>query len=161
MEFTTEIYLASRETHLNDPTFRYKIKPLNIKLVGKQDNWTTLIINSDEIAKLIKRPIEHISKYISHALSCPTKKEKEYNCLGFKGNYTSELITKYFMDYVKIYVLCPNCDLPETILFIQKEKDKPKGLSHICNACGKISLVKVNSIDRTFEYIFLYFIYFL
>jgi translation initiation factor 5 len=153
MEHNNEIYLASWETHLNDPTYRYKIKSLNIKLIGKQDNWTTLIINSEEIAKLIKRPIEHISKYISHGLSCPIKKEKEYDCLGFKGKYTIDIITKYFMDYIKIYVLCPICDLPETTLFIQKDKDKPRGLSHNCNACGKISLVRVNSIDKTYEYI--------
>lgn len=155
MEFTNEIYLASWETHLNDPKFRYKMKPLNIKLVGKQDNWTTLILNSDDIAKLIKRPNEHISKYISYALSCPTKKEKEYDCLGFKGNYTAEIITKHFMDYVKYYVLCPKCDLPETKLFIQKDKDKKKnlpiGLCHNCDACGKISPVK--SFDKAYDFI--------
>ena len=86
-------------------------------------------------------------------MSCPQKKEKEYDCLGFKGKYTNESITKHFMDFVKIYVLCPKCDLPQTQLFIQKEKDKPKGLSHICEACGEISLVKPKSFDKTFDYI--------
>lgn len=153
MEFTNEIYLASWDTHLTDPTFRYKMKPLNIKLIGKQDNWTTVFLNSEDIAKLIKRPSEHIGKYISFALSCPMKREKENNCLSFKGNYSNEVITKHFMDFIKYYVLCPICDLPETRLFIQKEKDKPRGLSHNCDACGKTSLVKPKSIDKAFEYI--------
>ena len=153
MDSTNEIYLASWETHLNDPTFRYKMKPLNIKLTGKQDNWTTLFVNSNDIARIIKRPSEHFGKYISFALSCPMKQEKEFDCLSFKGNYSNEVISKHFMDYVKIYVLCPNCDLPETKLFIQKEKDNPKGLTYNCDACGKISLVKPKSYDKAFEYI--------
>jgi translation initiation factor 5 len=81
------------------------------------------------------------------------KQDAELKCLTFKGNYSNVLITKLFMDFVKIYVLCPNCDLPETKLFIQKNKDLPKGLSHKCNACGFISLVKPSTYDKTFEFI--------
>ena len=121
MEFTNEIYLASRESHLNDPIYRYKIKPLNIKCLGRQDNWTTHFLNSEEIAKKINRPSEHFGKYIGYALSCPMKQYKDKNCLTFKGDHSSETITKYFMEFVKIYVLCPNCDLPETKLFVQKD----------------------------------------
>ena len=57
------------------------------------------------------------------------------------------------MDWVKIYVLCPNCDYPETKLFIQKDKTKSKGLSHHCESCGLESLVKPKSYDKTFEFI--------
>ena len=153
MDFTNEIYLASWESHLNDPSFRYKMKPLNVKIMGKQDNWTTYFLNSEDISKLIKRPSEYFGKYIGYTLSCPMKQDKEYNCLTFKGSYSNEIITKHFMDFIKIYGLCPECDLPETTLFIQKDKSKPKGLSHNCNACGKISLVKPKSIDKTFEFI--------
>lgn len=153
MEFTNEIYLASWESHLNDPNYRYKMKLLNIKCMGKQDNWTTYFLNSEDIAKKINKPSEYFGKYIGYALSCPMKQDKEKNCLTFKGNYSNEIITKHFMDFLKIYVLCPDCDLPETKLFIQKDKDKPKGLTHNCNACGKKSLVKPKSFDKTFEYI--------
>jgi translation initiation factor 5 len=153
MEFGNEIYLASRETSFNDPVYRYKIKPLNIKCMGRQDNWTTYFLNSEEICKKINRPSEYLGKYIGNALSCPMKQDKEKNCLTFKGDHSSETITKYFMEFVKMYVLCPNCDLPETKLFMQKEKDKPKGLSHSCEACGNNSIVKPKSYDKTFEYI--------
>jgi len=153
MNFTNEIYLASSEASLNDPSYRYKMKPLAIKVIGKQDNWTTCFLNSEDIALKIKRPSEYFGKYIGYALSCPMKQDKEQGCLTFKGNYTNDVITKHFMDFVKIYVLCPLCDLPETKLFIQKNKDLPKGLSHICDACGKISLVKPKSFDKTFEFI--------
>jgi translation initiation factor 5 len=153
MEGGNEIYLASRESSLSDPIYRYKIKGLNIKCTGRQDNWTTNFLNSEEIAKKINRPSEYFGKYIGHALSCPMKQDKEKNCLTFKGDHSGDLITKYFMEFVKIYVLCPNCDLPETKLFIQKEKDKPRGLTHSCDACGINCLVKPKSIDKTFEYI--------
>jgi translation initiation factor 5 len=154
MDFTNEIHLASRETHLNDPMYRYKIKPLNIKCMGKQDNWTTYFLNSEEIANKINRPSEYFGKYISHALSCPMKRDKDQKCLTFKGEYSKEVITKYFMDFVKLYVLCPNCDLPETKLFVDKDKNSlTKGLNHKCDACGLNTLVKPKNIDKTYEYI--------
>ena len=153
MDCSNEIYLASWDSHLNDPIYRYKMKSLNIKCMGKQDNWTTYFLNSEDISKKINKSSEYFGKYIGYALSCPMKQDKEKNCLTFKGDYSCETITKHFMDFLKIYVLCPICDLPETILFIQKDKDKPKGLSHNCNACGKNSLVKPKSFDKTFDYI--------
>jgi translation initiation factor 5 len=151
MECTNSIYLASWESHLNDPIYRYKIPALNIKCLGRQDNWTTHFLNSEEITKKINRPSDFFGKYIGYALSCPTKQDKDKNCLTFKGDHSSEIITKYFMEFIKIYVLCPNCDLPETTLFIQK--DKIKVLSHNCDACGTKTPVKPKSFDRTFEYI--------
>ena len=152
MNFTNEIYLTSKEIHLNDHNYRYKIKPLNIKLMGRQDNWTTYFLNSEEIAKKINRPSNYFGKFISYSLSCPMKYDKDKDCLTFKGDYSSEIITKYFIEFIKIYVLCPNCDLPETQLFLHKDK-KLKNLSHNCNACGIISLVKTKSSDKTFEFI--------
>jgi len=151
MNFSDEIYLASKEINLNDPSFRYKIKSPIVKCMGKQDNWTTYFLNSEEIGKKINRPTEYFGKYIAYALSCPMKNDKDKNCLTFKGNYTCELITKYLIEFIKIYVLCPNCDLPETILFISKDKNKK--LSQNCMACGANSLVKPKTIDKIFEYI--------
>jgi translation initiation factor 2 beta subunit (eIF-2beta)/eIF-5 len=81
------------------------------------------------------------------------KQDKDKDCLSFKGKYTQEQITVHFMDFVKTYVLCPSCDLPETQLFIQKDKGKPKGLTHTCEACGTLSLVKPKLSDKTFEFI--------
>jgi translation initiation factor 5 len=147
------IYLASWESHLNDLNYRYKIKPLNIKCQGRQDNWTTYFLNSEEIALKINRSSDFFGKYIGYSLSCPTKFDKEKNCLTFKGNYSVDIIKKYFMEFVKLYVLCPNCDYPETKLFIQKNKDKKTGLSHNCEACGQITLVPIKNIDKTYEFI--------
>ena len=79
MDYSNEIYLASWESHLNDPGYRYKMKPLVIKRMGKQDNWTTYFSNSEDIAKIINRPSEHFGKYIGYALSCPMKQNKEPN----------------------------------------------------------------------------------
>jgi len=121
--------------------------------MGRQDNWTTYFLNSEEIAKKINRPSEYFGKYIGHALSCPMKQDKDKNCLTFKGDYSGELITKYFMEFVKIYVLCPNCDLPETKLFIRKDNGKTKELCHTCDACGTNSIVKPKSFDKSFEFI--------
>lgn len=151
--YTENIFLGSWDTHILDSEYRYKMKPLNVKCYGKQDNWTTYILNSNEVSKIIKRPSSYIGKYIGYALSCPMKQDKEYDCLSFKGKYTQEQITNHFMDFVKIYVLCPSCDLPETQLFMQKEKNKPKGLTHTCEACGTLSLVKAKLTDKTFEFI--------
>lgn len=146
------IYLTSKEINFNDSNYRYKINNLNVKSFGKQDNWTTYILNSEDISKIINRPSEYFGKYISYALSCPMKQDKDKKCLSFKGNYSNEIITKYFMEFIKIYVLCPECDLPETKLIIEKNLNKTKNLMHKCNACGLTSQIK-NTNDKTFDYI--------
>ena len=123
----SKIHLATKESALSDPTYRYQIEDLNIKTQGKQGNMTTFFINSDEISKKINRSSIFIGKYISNSLSCPSGFDKEKNCLTFKGTYSYEQIFKYFMEFVQLYVLCPNCDYPETRLYNQKEKTKKKG----------------------------------
>jgi len=147
------IYLASRESSLYDPNYRYKIKKLDIKRLGKPGNWTTHLSNSEEIAKKINRSGDMFGKYICHAISCPMKFDKETNCLTFKGDYSCELITKHFMEFIKIYVLCPVCDYPETTLFNQKDKSIPLGIYHHCDSCGSETKVLTKSIDKTYEFI--------
>lgn len=145
----SEINLASRETNINDKNYRYKINALNVKCMGKQDNYTTYIMNSEEIATILKIPSEYYGKYIGYSLSCPMKMDKENKCLSFKGDYKKDIITKYFMEFVKTYILCPTCDFPETYLC----KNAEKKLSQKCNSCGGIYIIKPKSNDKLYDYI--------
>ena len=135
--------LTSRESNFHDELYRYKVNKLNTNYKGN----TTNIINIDELCKTINRDIEQLIKYLSNNISCQVKYDKDNKCLILKGNYTNDVLTKYFMDYVKVYVLCPNCDLPETTLFYDKN------LKHKCKSCGINSVVKPKSIDKTFLFI--------
>jgi translation initiation factor 5 len=148
MHLINEIYLASKETSLNDSNYRYKIELLNIQCIGKTDNWTTYFLNSEMIAKKINRPSIYFGKYISHALSCQMKQDKDKKCLTFKGNYSNELITKYFLEFVKMYLLCQKCDYPETTLLIEKSKE----LQAHCESCGNDFTLKTR-IDKVYDFI--------
>jgi translation initiation factor 5 len=142
------IHLATRESSLNDPSYRYQIPILSIKAIGKQGNMTTYFLNSDEISKKINMDSMFFGKYISTGLSCQLKHDKEKNCLTFKGNYPYETIYKYFMNFIIQYKLCPNCDYPETTLYKQKS-----GLFYHCESCGSDDKIKGNPTDKTYEFI--------
>ena len=61
----SKIHLATKESALTDPTYRYQIDNLNIKAQGKQGNMTTYFLNSEVIADKISRNSKLFGKYIS------------------------------------------------------------------------------------------------
>jgi translation initiation factor 5 len=142
------IYLATKDSSLSDPSYRYQIDNLDIKVIGKQGNMTTYFINSEYIAKKIDRDSALFGKYISNSIGCPSKFDKEKDCLTFKGNYTHEQILKYFTEFVQQYVLCNECDLPEINIY----NNKGKGIYFNCKSCGKTDALKAK-IDKTYDFI--------
>jgi translation initiation factor 5 len=148
----SKIHLATKESALTDPSYRYQIDKLDIKAQGKQGNMTTYFLNSEEIASKISRSSKLFGKYISNSLSCPSGFDKEKSCLTFKGTYSYDQILKYFMEFVQVYVLCPICDYPEIQLYNQKDKGKKLGIYYHCESCGSDNLVNAK-LDKTYEFI--------
>jgi translation initiation factor 2 beta subunit (eIF-2beta)/eIF-5 len=90
-----KFYLATKESSLNDPLYRYQIcKPI-INVTGKTGNKSTWFENSEQFSKAIGRPSDFFAKYISNKLSCPSKFDKDKNCQYFKGDYSYDTIILY------------------------------------------------------------------
>jgi len=146
---TSNFYLASTESSIMDPCYRYQIPNPIVTVSGKQCNRTTFFENSETFCKNINRDSDILAKYLSFKLACSSKFDKIKNCYTFKGEYTFQKIIDHLHEFVKIYVLCPECDYPETKLIV---KDK-KILIHQCEACGKENEINPKYIDKVYDFI--------
>ena len=142
-------YLASRESALSDPSYRYKIDSPVIITMGKKGNRTTWFENSEYYSEKTGIPSIFFGKYIGNKISCPSSFDKDKNCIGLKGEYSRELIESHLRDFVKIYVLCVDCDYPETNLFL----DDKKLIGKLCRSCGKSSLIEHKHMDKTWDFV--------
>ena len=143
-------YLASKDSTLSDPNYRYKIAKPIITVSGKKGNRTTCFENSEYYSQNMGGcPSLFLGKYIGNKISCPSNFDKEKNCLSWKGEYTKEQIESHLKDFIKIYILCPICDYPETKMFL----DPKKFIGLNCKSCGGKFMIGANHMDKTYYFI--------
>jgi len=146
--FNNKLYLATKESSLNDPSYRYQIDYPIITTSGKHGNKTTWFENSESYGKSINRSSEYFTKYVSYKLACSSKFDKIKNCQTFKGEYSIDNIIQYLIDFNNIFVICKECDYPDTKLILDETK---KILCLECESCGKINIIRSN--DKTVNFI--------
>ena len=118
----------------DDPHYRYKMPSISVKIESKNGG-TTIIDNIDTISNKIGREANEIQKYFRKELSCNVKYDSEKGIVISALKETEDLqniLTKYIDDYV----LCPECNNPETVKTVHKKKIKLT-----CAACGKTSCI--------------------
>ena len=120
-----------------DDFYRYKMPSPIIKYEGKK----TVLVNAKIISDSLHRDLRYLLQFINHDLSTSTKIFIDDNlnekCV-IKGIYASNQIQKTINKFIETFVLCPVCNLPETILSINVKKETVK---HKCNACGVKTLI--------------------
>ena len=142
-------YLASRDSALTDPEYRYKIASPIISVGGKKGNRSTLFENSEYYSEKLGVPSVYFGKYIGNKISCPLSIDKEKKCISLKGEYTREQIENHLKEFIKIYILCLNCDYPETDLYL----DEHKSVCKLCRSCGESNLIEAKYMDKTYDFI--------
>lgn len=142
-------YMASKESALLDPEYRYKITSPVVSVGGKKGNRTTYFENSEYYSEKMGIPSVFFGKYIGNKISCPSSVDKEKKCLTWKGEYTKEQIESYLKDFIKIYVLCPNCDYPEVNLYLNDKKL----IGMLCRSCGSSNFIESKFMDKTYDFI--------
>lgn len=152
---TDMFYLASRDSALTDPEYRYKIASPVISVNGKKGNRTTLFENSEYYSEKLGVPSVYFGKYIGNKISCPLSIDKEKKCICWKGEYTREEIENHLREFIKIYILCPDCDYPETNLHLYSVEQKFVGklVGKLCRSCGASNLIEVKYMDKTYDFI--------
>jgi translation initiation factor 5 len=146
---TNLFYLASKESALIDPEYRYKIASPIITIGGKKGNKTTYFENSEYYSEKMGIPSIFFGKYIGNKISCPLSIDKEKKCISWKGEYTNEQIESQLKEFIKIYVLCPCCDYPEIDLYL----DEKKLIGKLCRSCGTSNLIETRYFDKTYDFI--------
>jgi hypothetical protein len=103
-----------------DPYYRYRRSPLNIK-TNKKKGVQTILLNIEEIANQLRVPTTAIMKYISKKIGCGIKD------VTINKDLSVEDIETVINNFIRKYVLCKKCRLPE----LKASKTAVK-----CSACG-------------------------
>ena len=121
----------------DDIFHRYKMPRILGKVEGRGNGIKTRIVNCSQIAKALHRPPGYVCKFFGCELGAQTKINDGEDVYIVNGSHDQKLLTDTLNKFIQMYVLCPNCKLPETDLVL----DKKGNIYHKCNACGAQQLV--------------------
>ena len=105
------------------------------KVEGQVSGKNTIITNITQIASYLRRPIDHLAKFLQKELAAPGKMEGDRLVLNTKLN--SAKVNDKVQQYAKEFVICPECQKPDTEI----KAEKGIKFKH-CLACGAKSPVK-------------------
>jgi len=116
----------------NDFSYRYKMPCLTTKVEGRGNGIKTRIVNMVDVARALDRNPAYVTKYFGCELGAQSKMEEKTGLSVVNGKHDTKTFDKLLDDFISKWVLCPNCSLPETYLYIKR---KEYIYSH-CAACG-------------------------
>ncbi|MFH1053426.1 MAG: translation initiation factor IF-2 subunit beta [Candidatus Woesearchaeota archaeon] len=105
------------------------------KVRGHIQGNKTVIGNFYQIASTIRRPPEHLLKYILKELATPGDLKRNALMIGTKTS--AARINEKIKKYVEEFVICKECGKPDTKLIKEGEF-----LNLKCQACGAKRIVK-------------------
>lgn len=106
------------------------------KVRGHLEGNKTVIVNFLQIANVLRRPPEHLLKYVLKELATPGE-VKRSGLLVLGSKIAASRINQKVRQYAHDFVLCSDCGKPDT------EITKDAGLSYMkCSACGAKHPVK-------------------
>lgn len=106
-------------------TERFEIPKVNALKQGNK----TVINNIFDIANFLHRDPKHLIKFLS--LELATSYEIKEQRVFFIGNFGADHVNRKLDNYVKSYVICSDCNRPDTKLL----KEGPLNFIK-CEACG-------------------------
>ncbi len=105
------------------------------KVLGHIQGNKTVISNFHQIADILGRKPEHLLKYLLKELATPGSIKTNALILGRK--ISAKIINEKIMQYVNLFVICPECKRPDT-----KIKKEGNIIIMQCMACGARHPVK-------------------
>jgi translation initiation factor 5 len=101
------------------------------KVEGRGNGIKTRIVNMFDIAKALHRKPDYCTKFFGCELGAQSKCNEKTQLSVVNGEFDTPTMDALLDEFVKKWVLCPGCALPETDLSVKK------GLIFVdCNACG-------------------------
>lgn len=132
---------------VTDQFYRYKMPKLIAKVEGKGNGIKTVIVNMVEIAKSLARPPAYPTKFFGCELGAQTQIDKKNDRYIVNGSHNSDKLQEILDTFIDKFVLCDECDNPETTFIVQPKKEK---ITSICSACGHSSLIDMRHRLSTF-----------
>ncbi|XP_011674971.1 eukaryotic translation initiation factor 5-like [Strongylocentrotus purpuratus] len=130
---------------VTDQFYRYKMPRLLAKVEGSGNGIKTVIINMVEIGKSLCRPPTYPTKFFGCELGAQTQFDFKNNRFIVNGSHDANKLQDLLDIFIKKYVLCPECDNPETFLIVKKGN-----IGQRCIACGHVGIVDLRHKLSTF-----------
>ncbi|XP_072390039.1 eukaryotic translation initiation factor 5 [Diabrotica undecimpunctata] len=133
--------------NVSDVFYRYKMPRLMAKVEGKGNGIKTVIVNMAEVAKALGRPPTYPTKYFGCELGAQTQFDFKNERFIVNGSHDASKLQDLLDGFIRKFVLCPECDNPETDLLVSLKKNT---ISQGCKACGYHGLLESNHKLMTF-----------
>jgi len=132
---------------VTDQFYRYKMPKIIAKVEGKGNGIKTVIVNMVDVAKALARPPAYPTKFFGCELGAQTQIDKKNDRYIVNGSHNSDKLQEILDGFVEKFVLCEECDNPETAFLVQPKKEK---ITSTCSACGHSSLIDMRHRLSTF-----------
>lgn len=132
---------------VTDQFYRYKMPKLIAKVEGKGNGIKTVIVNMVEVGKALARPAEYPTKFFGCELGAQTQMDKKNDRYIVNGSHNGDKLQEILDSFIEKFVLCEECDNPETTFVVQPKKEK---ITSVCSACGHSSLIDMRHRLSTF-----------
>lgn len=119
--------------NVQDAFYRYKMPRLQAKVEGKGNGIKTVVVNMVAIATSLDRPPTYVTKYFGCELGAQTQWDIKNERYIVNGSHDASKMQDMLDGFIRKFVLCEQCDNPETVLKIRKNM-----LGASCKACGHI-----------------------
>ncbi|KAL4641840.1 eukaryotic translation initiation factor 5 [Arapaima gigas] len=118
---------------VSDQFYRYKMPRLIAKVEGKGNGIKTVIVNMVDVAKALNRPPTYPTKFFGCELGAQTQFDAKNDRYIVNGSHEANKLQDMLDGFIRKFVLCPECDNPETELHINPKKQT---IGTSCKACG-------------------------
>lgn len=126
-----QINIRGTKDNSNDPTYRYKMDKLDLKIIKNK----TTITNIDKVAKDLDRSPQIIVDYFKKQFGISIMYSKKVAVCS-KVLTVNELEKKLF-EFIESNVLCKKCKNPETVIVQNKKKE-----IMTCKSCSAESTIE-------------------
>eukprot|EP00112_Aurelia_sp_Birch-Aquarium-sp1_P012903 Seg272.2 transcript_id=Seg272.2/GoldUCD/mRNA.D3Y31 product="Eukaryotic translation initiation factor 5" protein_id=Seg272.2/GoldUCD/D3Y31 len=118
---------------VTDQFYRYKMPKLIAKVEGKGNGIKTVVVNMVDIAKALSRPPLYPTKFFGCELGANTQFDKKNDRYIVNGSHDADKLQEILDTFIERFVLCPECENPETELSVKVKTEK---IGQHCIACG-------------------------
>ena len=126
-------------TPIDDPEYRYKMPAVFGKIEGSGNGIKTVIPNITDVGTSLHRSPAEVNKFFGTELGAQSRYSAETDRAIVNGAHTDGTLQDLIKRYIDKFVLCPNCNLPET-----EYKIKNDTIFHKCMACGAKEMVDMS-----------------
>jgi len=119
-------------SYIEDPSYRYKMPGLQLKVEGRGNGIKTKIVNLTELATALRVPPAYPLKFLGVELGSQTNESQGV----INGSFVEPEMRKHLDKFIEKYVLCSNCKYPEMVLRVKHNE-----VGGVCNSCGTRSVL--------------------